>query len=77
MLQEYKAVGGNFAESVIDLRNTFTFPIYSHSLKSVLGFNQRQVTLLGVANDVGENTGLLPGIACNRPPATVFQIRLE
>ncbi|KAL5068972.1 hypothetical protein RYX36_019859 [Vicia faba] len=45
--------------------NTFTFPLYSHSLKSVLGFNQRQVTLLGVANDIGENVGLLPGIACN------------
>ncbi|XP_061350462.1 protein NUCLEAR FUSION DEFECTIVE 4-like [Gastrolobium bilobum] len=46
--------------------NTFTFPLYSHSLKSVLGFNQRQVTLLGVANDIGENVGLLPGIACNK-----------
>lgn len=48
--------------------NTFTFPLYSHSLKSVLGFNQRQVTLLGVANDIGENVGLLPGIACNKFP---------
>lgn len=48
--------------------NTFTFPLYSHSLKSVLGFNQRQVTLLGVANDIGENVSLLPGLACNRFP---------
>lgn len=48
--------------------NTFTFPLYSHSLKSVLGFNQRQVTLLGVANDIGENVGLIPGLACNRFP---------
>ncbi|XP_027333061.1 protein NUCLEAR FUSION DEFECTIVE 4-like [Abrus precatorius] len=48
--------------------NTFTFPLYSHSLKSVLGFNQRQVTLLGVANDIGESVGLIPGIACNKFP---------
>ncbi|XP_020203738.1 protein NUCLEAR FUSION DEFECTIVE 4 [Cajanus cajan] len=48
--------------------NTFTFPLYSHSLKSVLLFDQRQVTLLGVANDIGENLGLLPGLACNKFP---------
>ncbi|KAJ1440074.1 Nodulin-like [Sesbania bispinosa] len=48
--------------------NTFTFPLYSHSLKSVLGFNQRQLTLLGVANDIGENVGLIPGLACNKFP---------
>ncbi|TKY73038.1 NUCLEAR FUSION DEFECTIVE 4 [Spatholobus suberectus] len=48
--------------------NTFTFPLYSHSLKSVLFFNQRQVTLLGVAIDIGENLGLLPGLACNKFP---------
>lgn len=52
--------------------NTFTFPLYSHSLKSVLGFNQRQVTLLGVANDIGENVGLLPGLACNKFPPWVI-----
>jgi len=34
----------------------------------VLGLNQQQVTILGVANDVGENFGLLPGIACNKFP---------
>ncbi|XP_045790632.1 protein NUCLEAR FUSION DEFECTIVE 4-like [Trifolium pratense] len=55
--------------------NTFTFPLYSHSLKSVLGFNQRQVTLLGVANDIGENVGLLPGIACNTfPPWLILSV---
>ncbi|CAL5186893.1 unnamed protein product [Lathyrus oleraceus] len=55
--------------------NTFTFPLYSHSLKSVLGFNQRQITLLGVANDIGENVGLLPGIACNRfPPWLILSV---
>ncbi|KAL0382940.1 UNVERIFIED_CONTAM: hypothetical protein Scaly_0581300 [Sesamum calycinum] len=32
--------------------NAYNFPLYSHSLKSVLGFNQRQLTLLGVANDI-------------------------
>jgi len=48
--------------------NTVTFPLYSHSLKSVLGFDQRHVTLLGVAVDVGENFSLLPGIACNKFP---------
>lgn len=48
--------------------NTFTFPLYSHSLKSVLGFNQRQLTIIGVANDIGENLSLLPGLACNKFP---------
>ncbi|KAL2929874.1 Protein NUCLEAR FUSION DEFECTIVE 4 [Bienertia sinuspersici] len=53
----------------------YTFPLYSHSLKSVLGFNQRQLTMLGVANDIGENVGLLPGIACNNfPPWVVLSI---
>lgn len=48
--------------------NGYTFPLYSHSLKSVLGFNQSQITLLGVANDIGENIGILPGLACNKFP---------
>lgn len=48
--------------------NGYNFPLYSHSLKSVLGFNQQQVTMLGVANDIGENVGLLPGIVCNKFP---------
>ncbi|RDY03562.1 Protein NUCLEAR FUSION DEFECTIVE 4 [Mucuna pruriens] len=52
--------------------NSFTFPLYSHSLKSVLGFDQRQVTLLGVANDIGENLGLLPGLACNKFPPWII-----
>ncbi|CAI8583385.1 unnamed protein product [Vicia faba] len=55
--------------------NTFTFPLYSHSLKPVLGFNQSQFTLLGVANDIGENVGLLPGIACNTfPPWLILSV---
>ncbi|KAJ1426660.1 Nodulin-like [Sesbania bispinosa] len=48
--------------------NAYNFPLYSSALKSVLGLNQQQVTILGVANDVGENVGLLPGIACNKFP---------
>lgn len=52
----------------IAVGNAYTFPLYSPSFKSVLGFNQSQVTLLGVANDIGENVGLLPGIVCNKFP---------
>ncbi|MQM01586.1 hypothetical protein Taro_034341, partial [Colocasia esculenta] len=53
----------------------YTFPLYSHSLKSVLGLTQQQLTILGVANDVGENVGILPGIACNRlPPWAVLLV---
>lgn len=55
--------------------NGYTFPLYSHSLKSVLGFNQSQITLLGVANDIGENVGILPGLACNKfPPWLILLI---
>ncbi|KAF5946767.1 hypothetical protein HYC85_016995 [Camellia sinensis] len=46
--------------------NAYNFPLYSHSLKSVLEFSQQQLTMLGVANDIGENVGILPGIACNK-----------
>lgn len=46
--------------------NGSTFPLYSAALKSVLGFNQQQVTILGVACDLGENMGLLPGYASNK-----------
>lgn len=48
--------------------NAYNFPLYSSALKSVLGLNQQQVTILGVANDVGENMALLPGIASNKFP---------
>ncbi|KAL7164168.1 hypothetical protein ACSBR2_040141 [Camellia fascicularis] len=55
--------------------NAYNFPLYSHSLKSVLGFSQQQLTMLGVANDIGENVGILPGIACNKfPPWIVLLI---
>ncbi|PON51660.1 Major facilitator [Parasponia andersonii] len=55
--------------------NGSNFPLYSPLLKSVLGFNQQQVTILGVANDFGESVGLLPGIACNKfPPWSVLLV---
>jgi hypothetical protein len=55
--------------------NAYTFPLYSHALKSVLGFNQHQLTMIGVANDIGENVGLLPGLACDKfPPWVVLSI---
>ncbi|XP_057790665.1 protein NUCLEAR FUSION DEFECTIVE 4-like [Salvia miltiorrhiza] len=55
--------------------NAYTFSLYSPSLKSVLGFSQQQLTILGVANDIGENVGILPGIACNKlPPWSVLLI---
>ncbi|KAK8525077.1 hypothetical protein V6N12_029922 [Hibiscus sabdariffa] len=59
----------------ISAGNGSTFPLYSSFLKSVLGFNQQQLTFLGVANDFGESVGLLPGIACNRfPPWAVLLV---
>ena len=57
--------------------NAYNFPLYSHSLKSVLGFNQHQLAMLGVANAIDENIGFLPapGIACNKfPPCIVLLI---
>ncbi|KAG1327816.1 protein NUCLEAR FUSION DEFECTIVE 4 [Cocos nucifera] len=55
--------------------SAYNFPLYSHSLKSVLGYNQQQLTMLGVANDVGENFGMIPGVVCNRfPPWLVLLI---
>lgn len=43
-----------------------TFALYSHALKVALAADQRRLALLGVACDVGENLGLLPGVLCNR-----------
>ncbi|XP_041016501.1 protein NUCLEAR FUSION DEFECTIVE 4 [Juglans microcarpa x Juglans regia] len=48
--------------------NSYNFPLYSSTLKSVMDYNQQQVTLLGVANDIGESVSILPGIACNKFP---------
>ncbi|KAK3219263.1 hypothetical protein Dsin_013233 [Dipteronia sinensis] len=60
---------GGFSRSLeveLSAGNAYNFPLYFSILKSVLGFNQQQVTLLGVANDIGENVGFLLGIACNK-----------
>lgn len=55
--------------------NTYAFPLYSHTLKSILGLSQQQLTILAVANDLGENVGILPGIASNKyPPWVVLLI---
>ncbi|XP_042518101.1 protein NUCLEAR FUSION DEFECTIVE 4 [Macadamia integrifolia] len=59
----------------IAVGNGFNFTLYSTSLKSVMGFSQQQLTILGVANDLGENFGLLPGVVCNKlPPWIVLSI---
>ncbi|CAO2206302.1 unnamed protein product [Urochloa humidicola] len=55
--------------------NAYTFPLYSPALKSVLGYDQRQVAMLGVANDVGENFGVIAGVLCNSfPPWLVLLV---
>ncbi|XP_030546924.1 protein NUCLEAR FUSION DEFECTIVE 4 isoform X2 [Rhodamnia argentea] len=55
--------------------NSYNFPLYSPTLKSVMGYSQQQLTILGVANDIGENMGILPGIACNKfPPWAVLLV---
>ncbi|KAI9110258.1 hypothetical protein K1719_018700 [Acacia pycnantha] len=48
--------------------NSYNFPLFSSALKSVMGLNQQQVTLLGVANDIGESVSLPAGYACNKLP---------
>lgn len=59
----------------IAVGNSFCFPLYSPTLKSVLGINQQQLTILGVAIDIGENVGIIPGIACNKfPPWVVLLV---
>lgn len=55
--------------------NSYNFPLFSPALKSVMGFSQQQITMLGVANDIGESVGILPGIACNKlPPWIVLSL---
>ena len=43
-----------------------TFALYSHALKVALGADQSRLALLGVACDVGENLGLVPGVLYNQ-----------
>lgn len=55
--------------------SAYTFPLYSSALKSQLGYSQQQLNLLAVANDIGENVGILPGIASNKfPPWAVLLV---
>ncbi|CAM0913056.1 unnamed protein product [Alopecurus aequalis] len=42
------------------------FALYSPALKAALGADQSQVALLGVACNVGDSLGLLPGVVCNK-----------
>uniref|UniRef100_A0A0D9X5W0 Uncharacterized protein n=1 Tax=Leersia perrieri TaxID=77586 RepID=A0A0D9X5W0_9ORYZ len=48
--------------------NAYTFPLYSPAIKSALGYTQRQLAMLGVAKDVGENFGVVAGVLCNSFP---------
>ncbi|KAJ3696458.1 hypothetical protein LUZ61_000163 [Rhynchospora tenuis] len=55
--------------------SAYCFPLYSHAAKTALGIDQRGLTMLGVANDIGENFGLVPGVLCNRlPPWPVLTV---
>ena len=47
-------------------RNTYNFPLYSSKLKETLGYNQVQLSNLGVANDIRENMGLLASLVYNK-----------
>lgn len=48
--------------------NPYNFLLHSHTLKSVLGYSQQQLTILGIAYGTGENFGLLPAICSNTFP---------
>ncbi|RRT75883.1 hypothetical protein B296_00030798 [Ensete ventricosum] len=52
-----------------------SLPLYSPALKSVLGYNQQQLTVFGVANEIGEHFGL---IACDLfPPWLLLLLRFR
>lgn len=48
--------------------NPYSFPLYSERMKGILNYSQAQLNNLGVANDFGENVGLLAGFICNKIP---------
>jgi len=48
--------------------NPYSFPLYSDKMKGILNYSQAQLNNLGVANDIGENVGLLAGFICNKIP---------
>lgn len=37
-------------------------------IKTAMGYNQRQVAMLGVAKDLGDAIGFLPGVLCEVMP---------
>ncbi|KAL2633336.1 hypothetical protein R1flu_004815 [Riccia fluitans] len=47
----------------------YAFGGYSPIVKSALGYNQNQISRLGVAKDIGDNVGLLAGTLCDYIPA--------
>eukprot|EP00897_Mesotaenium_endlicherianum_P004707 jgi/Mesen1/4264/ME000022S03551 len=47
---------------------TYNFSIYSSALKDALGYNQKQIAILGVFKDLGDAVGLLAGILSSRVP---------
>ena len=47
---------------------TYVFGAISPVTKARLGYDQRQLAMLGVANDVGENFGVVAGVLCNSLP---------
>jgi hypothetical protein len=48
--------------------SAYVFPLYSPAIKEALGYNQKALTVLGVAKDVGENFGVVAGVLANRLP---------
>lgn len=46
----------------------YLFGSISPVIKSAMGYNQRQVALLGVAKDLGDAIGFVPGILCEILP---------
>lgn len=46
----------------------YAFAGYSPVIKSVLGYSQKQISILGVAKDIGDSVGLLAGTLCDLLP---------
>ncbi|OAE28180.1 hypothetical protein AXG93_2515s1180 [Marchantia polymorpha subsp. ruderalis] len=46
----------------------YAFGSYSPIVKSTLGYNQNQISRLGVAKDIGDNVGILAGTLCDYLP---------
>lgn len=46
----------------------YAFGSYSPVIKSVMGYSQKQISVLGVAKDIGDSVGLLAGTLCDLLP---------